>query len=131
MKNLPRAWFGQQLCLLKEKKAPSFQSFLYKRGGIISYVKTYPLKFLDIFIGFSLSVVLMIAAAIFFIAYKRQTIIKFLPFIIPAAAIFLIFIPIGTLGRYTLPGYIFLTPLSFLGLEKILTTMTKYRLHNT
>ena len=117
LKNLPRAWFGQQLYLSGDDSI-SFQEYVSSGGGLFAFLKSHPLKFADIVLGFVDSLLLFFAALYFLLTYP-PAFKKYSFFIVPAIFFFIFFVPLGTLGRYTLPGYTMLIPLSYLGFEDL------------
>lgn len=117
VKNTPRAWFGHQLNLVSN--GPGFQEHLSGGGGYIDFAKRFPLKFLDIFLGFTVAVLLFWFTAITLIARGRGGIASYFPILLPAISFLIFFIVFGTLGRYTLPAYIFLSPLAFIGIREV------------
>lgn len=122
VKNTPRAWFGHQINLIQ---GPGFQEYLTLGGGYSDFIKKYPLKFLDIFFGFSLSFLLFMLFIYFIINSNKELLLRFLPLMLSGGVFFIFFIALGTLGRYTLPAYVLIAPLSYLGLNIMLDKLKK------
>lgn len=115
--NLPRAWFGQSVGLAG-KKANGLQKELGKGKGLFRIFMENSSKMIDVMAGIFCSLILF---ATFLYALFRKSIVlnDYLIFIIPAALLFLLFVPLGTLGRYVIPGYMMLSPVSYLGILKL------------
>jgi hypothetical protein len=124
VRNTPRAWFGHQLNLVHDE--PSFQEHLASGGGYVDFIKENPLKFADIFLGFSISIALMFFAVFYIARSGKQLFFQFLPLIVSGTVFLLFFVVFGTLGRYTLPAYVLLSPLSYLGADKALNEFRNF-----
>lgn len=115
--NVPFAWFAHQLYISRDTL--SVQSDILSGTFSILQPQNW-LAVLDRFLGGLISVALF-SLACAGVWRARDRIHDLLPFICISAYYLAIFVPLGVLGRYTVPAYVFLLPLSVIaivGLEK-------------
>jgi 4-amino-4-deoxy-L-arabinose transferase-like glycosyltransferase len=109
-KNTPVALLGHRLFISGDQF--SYQKQLARGGGVFSLLRAGSLKSLsDRAIGLLVSVVILISAASGL--FMRRTRYRHLtPFWLTSLLFFAAFIPLGALGRYTIPAYIAMIPLA-------------------
>lgn len=111
IRNVPLAWFGHRLFI--SETASAYSGFL--SGGLKTLTEQGVVGLLDRGIG------LTIALSMFGLALVGLCSRKFSwgdtgLFWVIAAVLFLLFVPLGALGRYTVPAYLLLTPFAVIGM---------------
>jgi hypothetical protein len=114
IKNVPIAWFGQQLYL--SRLEPSLQSEI--RGGrFLRYMRENPLGLVDRGLGTGIALVVFASGLYGFFVVPASRCL--LPFVAIIVYYLVIFIPLGGLGRYTIPAYVLMIPFAVMGFENL------------
>lgn len=116
--NIPRAWFGLKLNLFPQKNNRGLQMYLSKNGNLFGYLRSDIFGFIDKLIGFVISV-LLFSGMLLYIVKTKCFRLKESYILIPVIIAFLVFLPIGVLGKYILVAYYFMTPISIIGYSKL------------